>query len=508
MVAPRHPISRGSVWHTGTPRSSGPRPTGPTPRPESPAFVRHLLSRTSFGVTPELASQVRSSSSWLTSQLSPATIDDSACDAIVARWPLAKASAPSLEAAFPNGGWEPMQQLVEATLARSIWSKRQLFEVMVEFWSNHLNITCPSSEVWSTKPADDQNVLRKHALGRFEDMLIASSTSPAMLRYLNNAESQGDDINENYGRELLELHTVGVNAGYTHTDIINAARVMSGLTVWNAWNGGTAANQGTLRYRADWHYVGAVTVLGWSHPNTDATQGKAVADSLVRYLANRPETARRIATKLAVRFVSDNPPTSLVDKLTATYLTNGTAVVPMLKQLFASAEFAASVGQKQRRPLEDFVGTLRTLGVTANPDPNADLSGITWLLGQLGQAPMGWGLPDGYPDVASAWTGAGGTLGRWNAHFGLAAGWWSDSTLAFQADLPTYLLGATKPTTRGALVDALLKRLQPTAVVPPAHRAALIAFLGPDGSLHDSDLDWLFAPLVALVLNMPQGCAR
>ena len=508
MTRPRRNLPTLAGWQSGTAVASGKAPVRPTPKPESPAFLRHLMTRTSFGVTPALVGEVRTSAAWLNAQLAPGSIDDAACDLVLSRWPMATATAPAVEAAIEQGSWGAMEQLVQATLARAIWSKRQLFEVMVEFWSNHLNITCPSSEVWSTKPWDDHTVIRAHALGRFDDMLVASATSPAMLLYLNNAESQGDDVNENYGRELLELHTVGVGAGYTHTDIVSAARVLSGLSVWDRWNGGTAANQGTLRYRSDWHYVGPVSVLGWTHPNADRSGGQEVAASLVRYLANRPETAHRIATKLAVRFVSDAPPTALIDRLTQTYLANGTAIVPVLRQLFASPEFAASVGQKQQRPLEDIVGTLRTLGVTASPDATKDLGDLTWLLGQIGQAPLGWGLPDGYPDVVTAWQGAGAVLGRWNAHLGLVGGWWRDGALVFQADLVGYLLGTVKPTTRGALVDALIKRLHPTVAVPPSHRAALIGFLGMDGPLGNGDLDWDFEPLVALVTNMPQGSAR
>jgi uncharacterized protein (DUF1800 family) len=496
----------------------GPRPSPPRPATQSAASIRHLLSRVTYGATPALVSEVRaarSNTAWLEQQLNPSALDDLACEAILARWPLAKATGPVIEAQLQGGSWDAMQALVQATIARALWSKRQVFEVMVEFWSNHLNITCPSSEVWSTKPTDDQQVIRAHALGRFDDMLVASSTSPAMLRFLSNAESQGDDINENYGRELLELHTVGVDAGYTHADIINAARALSGLSVWNEWNGGTAGNRGTLRYRSEWHYVGPLTVMGWTHANATRTGGQAVVESLVRYLARRPETAQRLARKLAVRFVSDTPPAGLVDRLAQTYLAGDTDILPVLRQLLTSPEFLASAGQKQRRPYEDVVATMRSLGVAPSLDPTKDLGGIAWMLGQLGQAPLGWGLPDGYPDEAGSWTGAGGTLGRWNAHLALVGGWYGDEALVFQSDRPTYLLGTTKPTTRGALVDALLARLVPSATVLPAQRAALVAFLrnagsapGTDGPLGQGDLDWDFEPLVSLVLDLPQGSAR
>jgi uncharacterized protein (DUF1800 family) len=517
MTRNRHPVPAGSQWQ-GPVTLVAPRPLPLRPTTQSAASIRHLLSRVTYGATPALVGEVkaaRTNAAWVEQQLNPSAIDDAACDAVLARWPLATATGPVIEGRVDGGSWDAMQSLVEATIARALWSKRQVFEVMVEFWSNHLNITCPSSEVWSTKPTDDQQVIRAHAFGRFDDMLVASTTSPAMLLFLSNAESQGDDINENYGRELLELHTVGVGAGYTHTDIINAARALSGLSVWNEWNGGTAANRGTLRYRSGWHYVGPLTVLGWTHPNSTKAGGQAVVASLVSYLARRPETARRLATKLALRFVSDAPSSALVDRLAQTYLAADTAIVPVLRQLLTSSEFLTSAGLKQRRPYEDVMATMRALGVAPSPDATKDLGGLAWMLGQIGHAPLGWGLPDGYPDVAAAWTGAGGTLGRWNAHLGLVGGWYSDQALVFQSDLPTHLLGATKPTTRGALMDALLARLVPSATVLPAQRAALITFLrdaggapGTDGPLRQGDLDWDFEPLVSLVLNLPQGSAR
>ena len=136
----------------------------------------------------------------------------------------------------------------------------------MEFWSNHLNITAPSSEAWATKPWDDVHVVRKHALGRFDDMLVAWGTSPAMLRYLDNASSRAKAPNENYARELLELHTAGRDAGYAHDDILGAARALTGLTVWTDQSSVAAGTFHTFRYRAEWHHVGPVRVLEWSHP--------------------------------------------------------------------------------------------------------------------------------------------------------------------------------------------------------------------------------------------------
>ncbi|GAB7193196.1 DUF1800 domain-containing protein [Kineococcus sp. NUM-3379] len=478
------------------------------------AATLHLLRRATFGTTPELLADVRAAggaSRWLDQQFQPASVADAACDAVLKRYPLAVASPPALHARGNHGNWDSMVQVVRATLARQMWSRRQLLEVMADFWSNHLNITCPSSDVWATKADDDQRVVRAHALGRFEDMLLASVTSPAMLMYLDNATSQGKAPNENYGREFLELHTVGVDAGYTQADVLDAARAFSGLTVWFPWTGGTAANLGTFRYRPEWHHVGPLKVLGWTHANSTAAGGLDVARSLARYLARHPATARRIATKLAVRFVSDTPPAALVDRLAKVYLDNGTATVPVLRALFSSSEFAASTGQKVRRPAEDLVATVRALGiapVTAYTGDAGAVAQFVWALEGLGNAPLGWAPPNGYPDVAAAWQGTGMTLGRWNLHVGLAQGWWKDGVRT--PVLADHLLGPVKPTTRAALVDALVARLLPGIAVPAAHRGALVTFLGGSGPVSSStgDLTWMFPILVALVLDSPHWSVR
>jgi uncharacterized protein (DUF1800 family) len=479
--------------------------------PGGRAFMLHMLRRTTFGFTSSLTAEVAQAGGigqWLDQQLAPSSISDPVDATLRARFPNAAVDPPAAWANWSNGSWDGMIDLAQLTLARQIWSKRQLFEVMVDFWSNHLNITTPSSEPWDSKMWDDRNVIRKFALGRFEDMLLASTRSPAMLNYLSNASSQGSAPNENYGRELLELHTVGVDAGYGHDGVINVARTLSGYTVWNKWNGGTAATNGTFWYRPAWHYVGPVQVLGWSHPNASPAAGDAAGRSLVKYLANHPATATRIATKLATRFVSDNPPASLVSKLADVYLKNGTATIPVLKALFASDEFAASVGSKVRRPAEDVIATARTLGVT--PDPAVvkpdGIGTLYWIIYNMGNAPLGWDPPNGYPDVAAAWSGAGTTLNKWNAHMAVA-GHWTMPGLSFRS-LPDYLLGPTKPTTRGALIDVLTGRLLPGQTVSAAHRAALIAFLGADGPIKNGDLSWMFGPLVSMVLNSPYWSVR
>lgn len=475
------------------------------------AATVHLLKRTTFGLTPELVAEVKTmgAAAWLNQQLSPASIVDTDCDNVLKRFPLYNATPQTLVATLENGAWDGMFDVIRATMARNLWSKRQLFEVMVEFWSNHLNVTTPSSDVWAGRPWEDMNVTRKHALGRFEDMLLASAKSPSMGFYLNNFDSTGTNPNENYARELLELHTVGVDAGYTHDDIVNAARALTGHYYWAPWNGGDSSNNGTWRYVPSRHYVGPVRVMGWSHANSTAAGGPDVTDSLVRYLAKHPATAKRIATKLAIRFVSDTPPQSLINTLAAVYLTNDTQIVPVLRALFASTEFAASVGQKFRRPYEDMVASLRVCG--AKPDTaNASVDGmntLAWFADTMGHAPMGWETPDGFPDTADRWTGGGTTLFRWNMHVGVAQQWTMPGIS--YPNLYARLVPSTVKT-RGALVDALFDSLLPGITVTAAHRSSLIKFLGGDGNISAStgEAAWLFPMLVALVLDTPYWSQR
>ena len=182
-----------------------------------------------------------------------------------------------------------MFDLGVAALVRAAWSKRQLLETMVDFWSNHLNVTNPSDRVWATRHDYDRTVIRRFALGKFSDMLVASATHPAMMTYLNNAESTKYLPNENYGRELLELHSVGVDAGYSEEEMFNSALTMTGFGIdWDTYQ---------FAYTPDDHYTGSVKVLGWSSKNADAN-GYQTGLEYVRYLAHHPATAKRIATKL------------------------------------------------------------------------------------------------------------------------------------------------------------------------------------------------------------------
>lgn len=461
--------------------------------------MRHLLRRVTYGLTPSLLAGVTPATTgkWLAAQLAPSTVDDRACASVVSRltgldWPIAKVRSESNAGRI--NGWDVMQNLGIAAIVRAAWSRRQVFEVMVEFWSNHLNITCPSSEVWDNRARFDADVVRRYALGRYNDLLLAATTHPSMLTYLNNAASTKDAPNENLGRELLELHSVGVGAGYTEDDVQACARLLTGLSIdWET---------GEFVYRSDDHHVGALKVMGYATKNASA-DGRAAVAGLVRYLAHHPSTAQRICRKLAVRFVSDDPPSGLVARLAKTYLANDTAIVPVLKQLFASAEFLAAPDRKVRRPFESLVATIRALDLQPPASGVEPLQGLYWMVGDLGQQPLAWPQPDGYPDVASAWQSTAGTLARWNSNLNLAADWWPRG---FSRKPLTALIPSPRPSTHGALVVALGQRLRqrPTST---AERDAICAFLGvsPSAPLtaNSEALTWRLPYVVALLLDAP-----
>ena len=461
----------------------------------------HLLRRATYGPTPAAIAEIRAlgAAAWLERQLKPATIADPVADALAARLPLSGQTIAGVRSRIPMYGWAAMYELGHATLGRAIWSERQLFEVMVEFWANHLNVTNPSGDVWDSRPDYDRTVIRRHALGRFADMLKASAKHPAMLTYLDNRFSTRAAPNENYGRELLELHTVGI--GYTEADVKDAARLLTGMTVrWDT---------GGYRYDAGRHAVGAVQVRGWRHANRTTTGGEAAAMAMLDHLALHPATAKRIATKLCVRFVADQPPAALVTRLAKVYLDNRTAIVPVLRALFTSPEFAAAVGAKTRTPYEDLVATVRTLGFAPEPSGVKALQALYWMADETGQAPMAWAPPNGYPDVATAWASPSGQVLRWNHHLNIAAGWWP-TQLVRPASLLTELVGPL-PATYGELIDAVARRLL-HRTLPAPQTAALAAFYGrtPGARLRSSDAaaGWAFPYLVALLLNSPSFALR
>lgn len=478
--------------------------------------VLHLLRRASFGPTPALVAEVRKvgTSAWLDAQLAPLTrVPDTEMDSLVKRWPRLNWKTWECREQLQFGAWDVMYDNLGSHMAQALWSRRQLQEVTVDFWTNHLVIPVPSSEVWDSSHLFQRDVIRKHALGRYSDMLAAAARHPSMLNVLDNKDSSKRAPNENYGRELLELHTLGVG-NYTEADVRTSALVMTGLSV--------DSSSGLYDFKPERHYVGAVKMTAgsaasrragtsartWYHANSTAEGGEAVALSFLSYLARHPLTAQRIATKLVTRFVSDTPPAALVSRLASIYVSNGTAIAPVLKALFTSAEFAASTGSKIRTPYEDALATIRILGFRPDESGTQSLSDLIWTTRNMGQAPMGWPAPNGYPDVAVAWSGASGTLARWNFHLAAAAGW-TLKTMT-RPELAA-LLPTPTPATYGAYVDALAARL----LIPPltsGQRTAVCSFLGHAEGVElqstSAALGWRLPYVVALLLDSPNFATR
>lgn len=466
----------------------------------------HLLRRATYGPTAAAIASVRAlgPQAWLERQLRPGAIADPACDAILRLLPLATASLDAvLDAArrrtIKQYSFEGMYQLGYAAVARAIWSERQLLELMVDFWSNHLNAANFANEIWYCRQDYDQNVIRKNALGSFSAMLRASASHPAMLTYLDNRYSHRLAPNENYARELLELHTVG--RIYSEKDVAHTARLLCGLTVdWTT---------GRFRYDASAHDTAPVEILGFRHGNSSASEGYAVASRFLEYLAMHPATARNVATKLAVRFVGDSPPATLVAALTKAYLDNRTAVAPVLRALFGSAEFRSAAGKKARTPFEDVIATARTVGLTPASDGMNQLRGLYWAVSNTGQPPLACAIPTGYPDTAQAWASTAGVLTRWNAHRSIVR----QSTASGASRLPglagTLLQG--RPAACRDLIDALAAALflgrfaaQHARAIAGHFGRTLDARVEPaDPMLHDR-----FAELVTLMLDSPYFLAR
>ena len=468
--------------------------------------ARHLLRRATFGVsTADLADVTRlGTAGWVDWQLNPGAISDPAGNNIDARFPNQKAPIWQVRNLIDTGvinGWTQMEDVRTSFVGRAAWSKRQLQAVMEDFWSNHFNVTCPGDPIDDSR-ADYQQVLRAGALGRFADLLRAISAHPAMLTYLNNRDSTWQHPNENQGRELLELHTVGVAAGYGEAGVLDSARILTGLSV--------SSDSGEFLYEPWRHWTGTVAVLGFTDANATQAGGLAVANRYFNYLAHHPATATRLATKLAHRFVSDSPSTTLINSLAAVYLANDTAIAPVLRALFGSAEFAGSTGRKVRRPLESVIATVRLLGL--DPDAGAGSDGIQALVYQAadgGQAPFGWGPPDGYPDSAAAWASTAVTISRWNTTLDLVAGWWPNQLS--RADLAASIFGSTLPTTHAALVDAAAHRLFGVSL-RSEHQTAVLTFIGAaaaDPVTFGSDaVNWQLPYWIALLLDSPYHVYR
>jgi uncharacterized protein (DUF1800 family) len=334
-----------------------------------------------------------------------------------------------------NGLQRPQRIIAElqaSRILRAVYSERQLHEVMVDFWTNHFNIFANKGADRWLLPAYDRDTIRPHAMGKFSTLLQATAQSPAMLFYLDNFQSvspnanagrrQRRGINENYARELMELHTLGVDGGYTQKDVQEVARCFTGWTIFQPRGGAAAVNAmlgeagrrnaGTFFFNARVHDDGEKTVLG-----NKISAGGGIKDGLtvLDILARHPSTAKFIATKLVRHFVADDPPAALVDRVAAAFTKSDGDIRETLKAIFFSKEFnsAEAYRAKIKRPFELAVSAIRALGAETNGGP-----GTHQWIARMGEPLYGFQTPNGYSDAAESWVNTGGLLERMN--FGLA----------------------------------------------------------------------------------------
>ena len=323
----------------------------------------------------------------------------------------------------PKNPYMVITDLQRAKLLRAVYSERQLYEVIVDFWENHFSIFANKDDDRYLLTSFDRETIRPFVMGRFRDLLGATAHSPAMLYYLDNWRSsvprpypaKGDKpagvdggLNENYARELMELHTMGVDGGYTQKDVQEVARCFTGWTIEKP------NQEGLFLYRPGLHDNGDKIVLGHK---ILAGGGIADGERVLDILATHPATARFIATKLARRFISDDPPNSAIDRATEVFLKTDGSIRETLRALITSPEFfaATTYRAKLRSPFEYVAAAMRAL----NADTDGDRP-VLDAIGRMGQPVFGRITPDGYADRADQWLSSGAMVGRFNFASALA----------------------------------------------------------------------------------------
>ncbi len=367
-----------------------------------------LVHRATFGYTANEHARARSLGfeGWRDEQLDPLTIDDSTLDAELLSYPTRTLSAAELIATYPpqnNGDRVVKDSLRLLQIVRAFGSKRQLFERVVDFWTDHFSIDGEADGLRYLKTVDDREVVRTHALGSFRDLLGASAKSGAMLLYLDNYVNAGGSPNENYARELLELHTLGVDGGYTETDVVEVARCMTGWTIFDL----ASPNAAEFRFDASLHDDGAKVVLGVPIP---AGGGQQDGETVLDLIAAHPSTQVHIARKLCARFLVDDPPQVTIDRVAQRFSQTGGDIAEAMRAVLSRESFAeCSVwnAPKLKRPLHLVVSSLRSTGGTIS-DPR----GLRNELRFMGQLPFAWAAPNGYPDTLEAW--GSNLLSRWS----------------------------------------------------------------------------------------------
>jgi uncharacterized protein (DUF1800 family) len=396
--------------------------------------VIHFLNRTSFGPTPAMVRRVSQLGmrAYLEEQLAPETIADSDVEEKVAGLKTMRMNSRELFELYPppqvarergmamagamNAPRFVIFELQQARLLRAVYSQRQLYEVMVDFWINHFNIFAAKGANRWLMTSYDRDTIRPLALGKFRDLLLATARSPAMLFYLDNwlsvspnsfaARRPGNlrrrGLNENYAREIMELHTLGVDGGYSQQDVHEIARCFTGWTLRRP------RGEAEFLFNPRLHDQEAKTVLGVHIPPDG---GMEDGIQVIDHLARHPATARFIATKLARRFVADDPPASLVEQGAAAFRQSDGDIRTVLRTIIDAPEFfsPAAYRAKLKKPLEFVASALRVTEADTRVTPQ-----LLRYLARMGEPLFLAQPPTGYPDVASSWISADMLLTRMN----------------------------------------------------------------------------------------------
>jgi uncharacterized protein (DUF1800 family) len=424
------------------------------PLPSDDAAIVHVLNRIGFGPRPGDVAKVRELGlqRYIDQQLRPEWLADADLQARLAPFATLSLSSAELSARYQRPAADatraerqaanlPFIEMSQQRVLRAIYSERQLEEVLTDFWFNHFNVDSRKGPVRFLLSAYERDAIRPHVLGKFRDLLGATAKSPAMLFYLDNWMSADPNaatkwadpqrpqrpqrpprlemaaqpnavrrgLNENYARELMELHTLGVDGGHTQKDVTEVARAFTGWTIVNPRQGGD------FRFEPRMHDAGDKTVLGRRINAGGMKDGEQVLD----LLAAHPSTARFISTKLARRFVSDTPPPALVDRLAARFTATSGDLREVMRALLASPEFLSpsAYSAKVKTPFEFVVSALRATRADV-----ADARPVVRSLQQLGMPLYQCQPPTGYKDTADAWVNTGALINRMNVATTLATG--------------------------------------------------------------------------------------
>lgn len=413
------------------------------------AELIRLAARVTYGANRQTleAAESLGYEGFLDWQLDYESIDDGGLESLLAdRLPTLTMDAAELAAFLreQENANLAQREMAIATIVRKAFSPCQLYERMVEFWTDHFNVAVSNAALAFLKPLEDREVIRPLAMGRFEPLLQADAKSPAMLYYLDNFNNTAAGPNENYARELMELHTLGAGGGYDENDVKEAARVFTGWTI---------RRPADFAFNPLAHDWGEKQILSLHLP---AGGGVSDGEQLLAFLAGHESTASHLATKLSRRFVSDQPGLGLVERVAEAFLASGGDIRVMLRAVLLDSEVRQAAPAKLKRPNEFLAGALRGLEVT----PGAVVvREIFESLQAAGHLPFQWPAPNGYPDIRGYWQSSTGFLMRFNTALEWSARFSARSALLAEA-------GSIRGI--GRQVDFLADALVPTGISPEA----------------------------------------